>query len=239
MFSKAAFNQVLEVIKASADRGGRSPSAITLVAVTKTQPIEVLEDYATVAREARIPVVFGENYIQEIRDKEHDLPEWSEIHMIGPLQSNKIRDAVEMCDVIESIHSAKTIALTAKEAVRIGKIQRIMLQVNIGRDGRKSGFLPEDIEQAVALCKEHSSQVALEGLMTILPYEEDPESSRPYFCAMRELRKKLRQSGAGENFLNGEILLSMGMSNDFGVAIEEGADIVRVGTALFGERSPS
>ena len=237
MFSSDTFNSVLKAIKLSAERSGRSPESITLVAVTKTRPIEVLEDYAAVAREARIPVVFGENYIQEIRDKEHGLPEWSEMHMIGPLQSNKIRDAVEMCDVIESIHSAKTITVTAKEAARVGKTQRIMLQVNIGRDERKSGFLPEEIEQAVALCAERHNEIALEGLMTILPYYQDPEMSRPHFKAMGEMRERLLRSGAGANFVNGEILLSMGMSDDFTVAIEEGADIVRVGTALFGERA--
>ena len=157
--------------------------------------------------------------------------------MIGPLQSNKVRDAVALCDVIQSVHSLKVLALIAKEADRIGKRQRIFLQVNIGEDPAKSGFLAKDIDEALATVEEHITSLQLEGLMTILPYAEDPEKARPHYRKLAELRHSLELRGLTRMFQRGWILLSMGMSNDFRVAIEEGADLVRVGTALFGERA--
>jgi pyridoxal phosphate enzyme (YggS family) len=229
--------QVFAEIRAAAHRRGRSPGDITLVAVSKTKPIEVLLAYAGIADREGIPVVFGENYLQEIKEKHPRLPEGSELHMIGPLQSNKVRDSVLLCDVIESVHASKTIDLIAKEAARINKKQRILLQVNIGRDENKSGFTPEAVSDAVVQCQNLSSHLQLEGLMTILPYEENPEASRPHFRAMAELRARLVTEGLQNSFCNNTILLSMGMSDDFHVALEEGADIIRVGTALFGERA--
>lgn len=236
MAIEVAVAEVLKTLRAAAERAGRSPSSITLVAVSKTKSIEEMEAYATIASREGVPTVFGENYLQEIRAKRPQLPAGSELHMIGPLQSNKVRDAVQLCGVIESVHTLKTLELVAKEAARINKRQRVFLQVNIGEDSNKSGFSAQALREALSVCVARAADIQLEGLMTILPYEEEPEASRPFFRAMADLRKNLLLEGHAAAFHNGAITLSMGMSDDFDIAIEEGADVVRVGTALFGER---
>lgn len=236
MATEVAVTQVLKTLRAAAERSGRIPSSITLLAVSKTKSIEEMSAYAALASREGVRAVFGENYLQEIKAKRSQIPPGSELHMIGPLQSNKVRDAVQLCDVIESVHTLKTLQLVAKEAARINKRQRILLQVNIGEDPNKSGFSPEALRETLGVCAAHSQEIQLEGLMTILPYEEDPEASRPYFRAMNSLRAQLHSEGRADAFHNGVLALSMGMSDDFHIAIEEGADIVRVGTALFGER---
>lgn len=236
MTVEARFNQVLHTIQTAAAKVGRDATKITLVAVSKTKSVEMIREYAAAAGMASFPVVFGENYIQEIKEKQPQLPQGSELHMIGPLQSNKVRDAVRFCDVVESVHSLKILELIAKEAARIAKRQRILLQINIGRDEKKSGFTQESLAEALTACAKLSNDLQVEGLMTILPYDEDPEASRPHFKAMTQLRDRLIAQGQDALFHNQTILLSMGMSDDFAVAIEEGTDIVRVGTAIFGER---
>ena len=236
MSIEARLHEVRQRLKSAAAAVERDPAGVTLVAVSKTKSIEVMREYAAIAARSASPVVFGENYLQEIKEKRLHLPADFEIHMIGPLQSNKVRDAVRLCDVIESVHSLKVLELIAKEAARINKRQRILLQVNIGADEKKSGFTPEQLSEALSACEKLSNEICVEGLMTILPYDEDPEASRPHFKAMRALRSDLISQGRGEIFFNQTILLSMGMSDDFDVAVQEGADIVRVGTAIFGER---
>jgi pyridoxal phosphate enzyme (YggS family) len=134
------------------------------------------------------------------------------------------------------VHSLKVLELVAKEAARINKRQRILLQVNIGADEKKSGFTPDELSEALSACERLANDISVEGLMTILPYDENPEASRPHFKAMAALRDRLIAEGRARIFQNTTILLSMGMSDDFDVAIEEGADVVRVGTAIFGER---
>lgn len=236
MSIEARLSEVLQKLRGAAIKVGRDPAQVTLVAVSKTKSIEAMNEYAEAATRVALPIVFGENYLQEIKEKQPQLPAHSELHMIGPLQSNKVRDAVRLCDVIESVHSLKTLELIAKEATRISKRQRVLLQVNIGQDEKKSGFTPDELIEALNACERLSSDLCVEGLMTILPYDENPEASRPHFKAMTALRTRLIAEGRASLFHNQKILLSMGMSDDFGVAIEEGADIVRVGTALFGER---
>lgn len=227
---------VLETISRAVNKRGRSRSDVTLVAVTKTHPIAVLHEFATHAAERGIPSIFGENYIQEIKAKRPEVDPSAEIHLIGPLQSNKVRDAVALCDVIQSVHSLKILELVAKEAARISKRQRIYLQVNISSDPGKSGFredeLPSVLEKVIAL----GDPLRLEGLMTITAFFDDPEHARPEFKRMAELRESLVVRDLSRAFHDHKLKLSMGMSADFGIAIEEGADIVRVGTALFGER---
>lgn len=232
----ARLKEVLHRLHNAASIVGRDSRQITLVAVSKTKTIEAMREYAAAATRVALPIVFGENYLQEIKEKQPQLPAHSELHMIGPLQSNKVRDAVRLCDVIESVHSLKVLELIAKEAARITKRQRVLLQVNIGQDEKKSGFTPDGLTEALVACERLSSDLCVEGLMTILPYNENPEASRPHFKAMAELRTRLIGEGRVGLFHNQKIVLSMGMSDDFGVAIEEGADIVRVGTAIFGER---
>lgn len=237
MSIEARLQEVLQKLKGAAAKMGRDPAHVTLVAVSKTKTVAAMREYAHAAAQLSLPVVYGENYLQEIKEKQPHLTVGSELHMIGPLQSNKVRDAVRLCDMIQSVHSVKILELTAKEAARIGKRQRILLQVNIGQDEKKSGFAPEDLMEGLTICERHSNDLRLEGLMTILPYDEDPEVSRPHFKAMSELRTRLIEQGRAALFHNNTVRLSMGMSEDFVVAIEEGADMVRVGTALFGERS--
>lgn len=229
-------SDVVFAMQEAARKCSRDPSTLTLVAVSKTHPLEVLKSYERAAADKGMRAVFGENYLQEIKMKRPGLDPTSEVHMIGPLQSNKVRDAVALCDVIQSAHSQKVLLLIAREAERIRKRQRIFLQVNIGEDPAKSGFLAAEIDAALATVEEHSESLRLEGLMTILPYDEDAEKARPHYRKLTELRHSLELRGLTRMFHRGWILLSMGMSNDFGVAIEEGADLVRVGTALFGER---
>jgi pyridoxal phosphate enzyme (YggS family) len=207
-----------------------------LVAVTKTHPISVLREFAKHAAGRGEPVIFGENYIQEIKAKRPEIDASAEIHMIGPLQSNKVRDAVKLCDVIQSAHSLKVVELIAAEAARISKRQRIYLQVNISEDSGKSGFSEGELPAAIDLVRRSSAALQLEGLMTITAFYDQPEDARPDFRKMSELRERLVARGESEAFHEGQIRLSMGMSADFGTAIEEGADLVRVGTALFGER---
>lgn len=220
----------------AAHKNARDPQGLMLVAVSKTHPIEVLREYEAAAQQRGLRVVFGENYLQEIKAKKALLLPTSEIHMIGPLQSNKVRDAVALCDVIQSGHSLKILGLIAKEAARIGKRQRVFLQVNIGEDAAKSGFLEREMDEVLAAVEVETGALQLEGLMTILPYNDDPEKGRMYYRRLTQLRHSLELRGLTRMFHKGWVLLSMGMSNDFGVAIEEGADLVRVGTALFGER---
>jgi pyridoxal phosphate enzyme (YggS family) len=198
-----------------------------------------MHEYIEAARSRAVPVVFGENYVQELKSKRAELPQDVVVHLIGPLQSNKIRDAVRYADVIQSVHSASVLLGIAKEALKQGKQQRVFLQVNIGEDPQKSGFRSEDIAVLLADSKAYAASVQIMGLMTITPYYEQPEQARPDFAKMSKLREELLTAGLAGAFVGGRPLLSMGMSADFDVAIEEGADLVRVGTALFGERPTS
>lgn len=229
-------DSVSKAMAQAANRAGRSPSSLTLVAVSKRHSIESMREYVAAAAAMGIPVVFGESYVQELKAKRAELGAQCHFHLIGPLQSNKIRDAVRLADVIESVHSEKVIQGIAEEARALGKRQSIFLQVNIGQDPQKSGFLKDQVADVCALVGKYNEVLALRGLMTITPYYQEPEDVRPDFRAMNELRADLMQKGMGAFFEEQTIPLSMGMSSDFEIAIEEGADLVRVGTSLFGER---
>ncbi len=227
---------VLDSIESAAKAAERSASDITLVAVSKKKPLEDLRAYELAARERGVPCVFGENYLQELKTKRLGMGDFACFHMIGPLQSNKVKEAVLYSDVIESAHSGKILNLIADHAQRLTKRQKVMLQVNIGRDPLKSGFDPSDVVDAIRLATSRQESIELIGLMTITPYEAEPEETRVYFKAMRELRDALIADALEKHFTSSRVLLSMGMSSDYHVAIEEGADIVRVGTAIFGAR---
>lgn len=233
----------LEVVRGAIERAaklsGRSFADVVLVAVSKKKSIDEMREYQAAADALGIPVVFGENYLQELKAKKNRFDDTVKLHMIGPLQSNKVKDAVALCDVIESVHSVKTLELVAQEARRIGKKQAIFLQVNIGSDAAKSGFSSGEIVAIAELALRHADAVEVLGLMTITPYYEISEHARGDFKRMSQLREELYAIGASTFFANKKILLSMGMSADFEIAIEEGADLIRVGTALFGEREPA
>ena len=225
---------ILGRMHAAADRSGRKHDAVTLVAVSKTKPIELMCEYAAAATAHGIPVIFGESYVQEVKAKAALIPAHSECHLMGPLQSNKVRDAVGLFSLIHSVHSRKILTLIAKEAEKIGKRQRVLLQVNISKDPAKQGFLPEEL-LAMGEVGVVGDAVQIEGLMAITALYDSPEGSRWDFRALRSLGEKLVHAGMLPVREQG-VELSMGMSNDFEVAIEEGATFVRVGSALFGER---
>jgi pyridoxal phosphate enzyme (YggS family) len=223
---REARQRVLGRIADAAARVGRDPDAVTLVAVSKNVAAERL-----VAAVAAGLTILGENRVQEALPKVAAVAgaSW---HLIGPLQSNKARRAVETFDMIQSVDSAALATRLDRLAaeVRPGKRLPILLQVNVDDDSSKAGFSPEDLEASVP---EIVALPALEvrGLMTIGRLVDSAEAARPTFRALRSLSERLRPRHAG---LGPE--LSMGMSDDYPVAIEEGATIVRVGRALFGER---
>ena len=196
-----------------------------LVAVSKTQPIaRILE-----ANAAGLSV-FGENYVQEAEEKIPLLPgaEW---HMIGRLQGNKVRRAVSLFSWIQTADSAQRLREISRCAAESGKMVRVLIEVNLGGERGKGGAAPGDLRSLL----EGSAGlpgVRVEGLMAIPPFLEDPEESRAHFARLRELRDSLAREAPGTELAE----LSMGMSNDFGQAIEEGATMVRVGTAIFGSR---
>ncbi len=209
---------------AAAQRAGRDPAAVRLVAVSKTVPVELIRQ--AVAAGQRL---FGENYLQEARGKIETLGEAASWHFIGHLQSNKAKAAVHRFELIHGVDRLKLAEALDAAAASKGTIQKILLQVNLAGEASKSGTSPE---AAPELLRQISQlpHLRVVGLMTMPPFL-DPEAVRPYFRALRELRDRLQDLG-------GTPLpeLSMGMSGDFEVAIEAGATLVRVGTAIFGSR---
>lgn len=213
----------------AAMRSGRSPADVKLIAVTKTVGIEVIKE----AIDAGLRI-FGENRVQEARDKISNLKsqisnsriEW---HLIGHLQKNKSKYAVQLFDLIHTVDSIELTEELNKQAEKIGKIQRVLVQVKLSEEETKHGVAEKGLMPLLEKIKSFNN-LKLEGLMTMPPFFEDPEKARSYFRRLREIRDNAEQKG----FKLSE--LSMGMSNDFEVAIEEGATMVRIGTAIFGER---
>ncbi len=220
------WQKVEQRIQAACDRAGRERSEILLVAVTKGHPPDTVRAAAELGH-----TLFAENKVQEARAKIPLCPGHLHWHMIGHLQSNKSRDAVYFFEMIESIDSLALAQEVNKAAAKWGKTMRILLEVNIAGESSKFGLrpeqLPEELEQINAL-----PRLEIHGLMTIAPWTPEVEKVRPIFQELRELKLKCEQQlGAPLPHL------SMGMSGDFEIAIEEGATIVRIGTALFGPRS--
>ncbi|WP_084813620.1 YggS family pyridoxal phosphate-dependent enzyme [Desulfogranum japonicum] len=216
-------------IVAAAARCDRQSNEISLVAVSKKKTDQnILEAYQAGQR------IFGENYLQEAITKTQLLPKDITWHFIGHLQSNKAKLAAEHFTVIETVDRVKLARLLDTHAAACSRTLDVLIQINIGAEQQKSGIAPEAATALLEAIKD-MPQLRAKGLMIIPPYNQDPEKSRPYF---REL-KKLSQSFAAQNLFydNERVELSMGMSQDFEVAIEEGATIIRVGTALFGART--
>lgn len=225
--------RIREQMDRVASRAGRDPREIALMAACKTKPAEaILEAYEAGQR------LFGENRVQEFAGKAPLLSELTDasFHMIGHLQSNKSKNAVEVFSAVDSVDSRRLAERLNDAARAIAKTLDILIEINVGGEDAKSGIAPNsrDLEEML----EHASQwgnLRVLGLMTVPPFTEDPEGARPNFRQLRELRDAI-----GRRNLPGVALneLSMGMSHDFEVAIEEGSTCVRVGTAIFGERSP-
>jgi len=205
-------------IAAACERAGRRREDVLLIAVSKTFPADAVE----AALHAGITDV-GENRVQEARDKKPDVQSPGRWHLIGHLQSNKAKDAVRLFDVIHTVDSIALGEKIARAAEGAGKRQEILIEVNVGREEQKAGVLPENVGALVDELNAMPS-LHLRGLMAIPPFLE-AEAMRPYFRALRELRDEV-----------GVEHLSMGMSDDFEVAIEEGSTMVRVGRAIFGSR---
>ncbi|RMG43376.1 MAG: YggS family pyridoxal phosphate-dependent enzyme [Candidatus Dadabacteria bacterium] len=222
---------VFSKIEASLERSGRSADAVKLVAVSKRQPPWKMKAYQKFCGDKQ--AIFGENYVQEFQQKKPELEGGFRVHLIGVLQSNKAPAAVKLFDVIESIHSLKTAQAVNTAAQKINKRQEVLLQVNISGDRAKSGFKPEELKCFLSEEACRLDNLSYCGLMTITRYYDTPEDVRPDFIRMRELAFELFDSFK-ELFKGREI--SMGMSRDYQIAIEEGATLVRVGSAIFGER---
>jgi hypothetical protein len=214
-------------IEEACRRGGRPAGSVTLVGASKTQaPALLAEAWAAGLR------VFGENRVQEAATKRAELPLGIEWHLIGPLQSNKVRPAVELFRAVHSIDRPVIAEALDREAAARGKKLDGFLEINLGGEASKHGFVPEGLAETVRPLA-GLTHLRIAGLMAIPPPGESPEDSRPWFRKLRELRDDL--AGRPE-WLGFPGWLSMGMSDDFEVAVEEGATHVRVGSALFGPR---
>ena len=215
-------------IEASVIKGKRNREDVTLIAVSKTKPVEMIKElYDAGVRD------FGENYVQELVEKTEILPKDIRWHMIGHLQTNKIKyiiDKVYMIHSVDSIHLAQAIG---KEALKRNMVAKVLLEVNVAGEDTKFGFTIENLEENF---KEINKIEGIEvlGLMTSAPYVENAEENRQYFVELRSLMVDLQNKGM---YNNSRYFLSMGMTCDYTVAIEEGAGYVRVGTAIFGARN--
>ena len=222
---------IRERISAAARRAARNPDEIALMAVSKTFPAAaVVEAYQAGQR------LFGENRVQEFAEKYPKLATLADakFHMIGHLQSNKAAKAAEIFHAVDSVDSARIAQKLNDAAQAAGRMLDVLIEVNVGGEEAKSGVAP-DSPEIDSILKQATARkhLRIRGLMTVPPYTEDPEGARPFFRKLRELRDRLAARNLSPVSLD---VLSMGMSHDFEVAIEEGSTCVRIGTAIFGER---
>lgn len=222
------FRQVEENIRRACGRAGRDPGDVTLIAVSKTKPVELLREAYDLGTR-----VFGENKVQEIVEKYEALPKDIHWHMIGHLQRNKVKYIIDKVDLIHSVDSVRLAETIEKEAAKHDLTANILLEVNVAEEESKFGLKVDEVEQVVDEIAKFS-HIKVCGLMTIAPFVENPEENRPYFRRLRNLSVDI----GGKNVDNVTMsILSMGMTNDYEVAVEEGATMVRVGTGLFGARN--
>ena len=221
-------NDVEKRIQAACDRSGRKREEVLLVAVSKTKPDEMIEEIMAAGI-----VEFEENKPQELRDKYEVLPKNLHFHMIGHLQTNKIKYVIDRAVLIHSNDSIRLAEAVNAEAKKHDRIMPVLVEVNVAQEESKSGFLVEETEKAIREIAKLSN-IRVEGLMTIAPFVENAEENRQYFVKLRKLSVDI----AAKNIDNVTMHhLSMGMTGDYEVAIEEGATMVRVGTGIFGERN--
>lgn len=212
-------------IKKSALKVNRNPEEIKLVAVTKTATIEQIKE----AINAGVKII-GENKVQEAKEKYQILTADTEWHLVGHLQTNKVKYAIEIFDCIQTVDSIKLAKEIDKRSVQFGKTTNVLVEVNVSGEESKYGIKPEEVEPFLKEISEFY-RIRVRGLMTIAPIEEDKEKVRPYFRKLRELSKEIKS----KNIKNVKMdYLSMGMTDDFEVAIEEGANMVRIGRGIFG-----
>lgn len=214
-------------IQLSCDKCGRKREDVTLIAVSKTKPIETLQKaYDLGVR------IFGENKVQELVEKYEALPDDIEWHLIGHLQRNKVKYIIDKVAYIHSVDSIRLAETIEKEAAKHNRIVNILIEVNVAEEDSKFGLKTEEVEELVREIAKFP-HIRIQGLMTIAPFVSDPEENRPVFKCLRKLSVDIRNKNIDNVNMN---VLSMGMTNDYQVAVEEGATMVRVGTAIFGER---
>jgi len=224
----SSFGSIQERIQAACGRAGRNPASVSLVAVSKGQPPEMVRAAADVGQ-----LLFGESRVQEARAKIEQCPGRLRWHLLGHLQSNKCRDAVHFFEMIHSVDSVALAEELQKWCDKAAKTMPVLLEVNLAGESTKFGFKPDQVLGALEPINA-LPRLEVHGLMTIAPYTPTPEKVRPIFRQVRELKE------ACEHQLGAPLpQLSMGMSGDFEVAIEEGSTLVRIGTALFGPRPKS
>jgi pyridoxal phosphate enzyme (YggS family) len=231
MTISANLSDIHERLARAARQGGRDPDSISLMVVTKTQPRErIIEAYEAGQR------LFGENRVQEFAGKLPDLKalHGAEFHMIGHLQSNKAGNTAEIFAAVDSLDSVKLAERLNTFARKIPKRLDVLIEINVGGEQAKSGIAPESSElDRILLAAPEWPNLHIRGLMTVPPFTPNPEGARPYFRQLRKLRDRL----AARNLPGIDLhQLSMGMSHDFEVAIQEGSTCVRIGTAIFGQR---
>ena len=225
---KDQLQEVEKRIQAACDRAGRKREEVTLIAVSKTKPVETLQEaYDLGVR------IFGENKVQELTAKYEALPKDIHWHMIGHLQTNKVKYIIDKAELIHSVDSLKLAETIEKEAAKHDLIADILVEVNVAEEESKFGMKMEE----VIPCVEQVSafpHVRVRGLMTIAPFVEDPEENRSIFADLHKLYIDIKKKNHDNDTVS---VLSMGMTNDYEVAIEEGATMVRVGTGIFGARN--
>ncbi len=218
---------VREKMEAACRRSGRDISDVTLIAVSKTKPASMIQEALQTGT-----LDFGENKVQEILEKKPVLPENVRFHMIGHLQRNKVKQVIDKVVLIHSVDSLRLAQQIEEEAEKKGCHADILLEVNVAREESKYGFFLEEAEEAVKKISEFP-HITVKGLMTIAPFVENPESNREVFKKLYQLYVDIKS----KNIDNGTMsVLSMGMTGDYEVAIEEGATMIRVGTGIFGTR---
>ena len=225
---KENYNYVKQQVEETAKACGRDPKEITLIAVSKTKPLENIEELIEIGVED-----FGENKVQELCDKYEHVSQPVRFHLIGHLQTNKVKYIVDKACLIHSVDSLKLAQTIQKEAAKKQVIAQILIEVNVAEEDSKFGLHTEDV---IPFIQEISTMPNLHvnGLMTIAPFVDDPEDNRKYFRTLKQLSLDITSKNIDNIDMN---VLSMGMTNDYQVAIEEGATMVRVGTAIFGARN--
>lgn len=224
---KANVEQVRQQVAAAACRAGRDPGAVTIIAVSKTRTVEEIRE-ALAAGMTHL----GENRVQELKEKWPAIRGDAAWHLIGSLQTNKVKPALEMADLIHSLDRDSLAEELARQAQNRGVPCRCLVQVNVSGEESKHGISPGELPQFLRRISERGA-VEVQGLMTMAPLDSEPEAARPHFRRLRELFEQMRELNLPGISMEH---LSMGMSGDFEVAVEEGATLVRVGTAIFGAR---
>ncbi|MFN7561202.1 MAG: YggS family pyridoxal phosphate-dependent enzyme [Prosthecobacter sp.] len=218
---------IRERLRTACERSGRETSSVDLLAVSKTFPVEAIREAVDAGQ-----LLFGENKVQEVLAKAPELPSKLRWHLIGHLQSNKVRKILPLVDAVHSVDSLDLARDIQRIGGELGLFPKVYLEVNLAAESTKYGFKPAELREGALDALYEMDRLHIQGLMCIPPFDPMPEKTRPYFATLRNLRDELEKLGGAPL-----PKLSMGMSHDFEVAIEEGATLVRVGSAIFGERT--